>query len=130
MASSECRGESTTRMRKRPRTFFCGHCNKEVSKATFYRHRTDVYKQEWQGKPENNNNNNNNIIIDIVIIIVKKKIIIIIKKLPRPWHFCWLFHIQVPGKLGEKVLVLPPWMALILAMVCLKCFQLFYDVYI
>ena len=60
MASSECRGESTTRMRKRPRTFFCGHCNKEVSKATFYRHRTDVYKQEWQGKPENNNNNNNN----------------------------------------------------------------------
>lgn len=55
MASSECRGESTepTRMRKRPRTFYCGHCNKEVSKATFYRHRTDVYKQEWQGKPEN-----------------------------------------------------------------------------
>ena len=105
MASSECRGESTetTRMRKRPHTFFCGHCNKEVSKARSIG--TGQMYISRSGK----------------VRLKTSQTMALLLAFSR---------VQVPGKLGEKVLVLPPWMALILVMVCLKCFQLFYDVYI
>ena len=89
MASSESQGESIeiTRMRKRLCMFFCGHCNKVVSKAMFYRHKTDV---SGSGK-------------------------VSLKTFQTMAFLLAFSHVQ-----------LPPWMALIVVMVCLKYFQLFY----
>jgi hypothetical protein len=42
---------ATLGKRKKRKLYYCGHCQKDVSKATYYRHRTEFYDdvlKDWR----------------------------------------------------------------------------------
>jgi hypothetical protein len=42
---------ATLDKRKKRKLYYCGHCQKDVSKATYYRHRTEFYDdvlKDWR----------------------------------------------------------------------------------